>query len=263
MDSSSVIQSAIDEIATMTSPAAVSVVIRKVITHPDAYFFGRLLQLPAVKNMESDAQFAHFVQVLHLLCFGSLADLASQPPAVQELFRSSTTLQTKLKRLTLISLCSQARRVSYKDIRTHTGILDTRELEDLIIDTITEGLLKARIDQKEAAVDVFQVTARDVNLQDSKDLDRMIRTIETWVGNCTASETDLGSVPGQLQKEDLKRQEQYRAFKEKEIVVIEACRVKALESRETAAGTGLAGAMGIVGRGDPRGGSAGNRRRVN
>jgi COP9 signalosome complex subunit 7 len=72
----------------------------------------------------------------------------------------------KLKQLSIVTLASQASVVTYADLRTALDVQETRVLEDLVIETVYLGLLKAKIDQDSERVRVFDFLARDAKKED-------------------------------------------------------------------------------------------------
>lgn len=54
-----------------------------------------------------------------------------------------------------------------------------RELEDLIIDSIYQGVIQGRIDQRNAQLEVLYTIGRDVQPQE---LDGMMNTLLSWCG---------------------------------------------------------------------------------
>ena len=94
----------------------------------------------------------------------------------------------KLKQLTLVSLASKARNISYDVLQRELDIPDVRVLEDVIIDSITSGLLQGKLDQASRSLEVVDVIGRDVQ---RSDLDGMIATLGAWAESSTTAINEL------------------------------------------------------------------------
>jgi len=68
----------------------------------------------------------------------------------------------KLKMLTIASLGSKSSELTYDRLSKSLDVNNVRELEDLILDTIYEGLLFAKLDQAGKIVQVDHSIGRDV-----------------------------------------------------------------------------------------------------
>jgi COP9 signalosome complex subunit 7 len=61
---------------------------------------------------------------------------------------------TKLKQLSIISFASESKTLSYTDLLTELEIEDEEALEEMITSCIYEGLLEAKLNQRNRRVDV-------------------------------------------------------------------------------------------------------------
>eukprot|EP00759_Apiculatamorpha_spiralis_P058947 PhF_6_TR9508/c0_g1_i1/m.14819/K12180/COPS7, CSN7; COP9 signalosome complex subunit 7 len=87
----------------------------------------------------------------------------------------------KLRELTVVHLASRNRVLPYDTIMKAVGIADVRELEDLVIDTITHDLIKAKLDQRARIVELHDVVGCDVSMED---LPAMINALVAWDKSC-------------------------------------------------------------------------------
>jgi COP9 signalosome complex subunit 7 len=167
-------------------PAAVSVVLKQALGRPSVYFYGQLLHQAEVQALASQPVHCALLDVLQLFTYGTLADLHTLKPEARELVTPG--MITKLKRLTLVSLAHQDRRLSYDKLFKTLDVADGRELEDLIIDAITEGLLAGRIDQQNRTLEVSFAASRDVKLADVAQLKS---ALASWSDRCAKAIHDL------------------------------------------------------------------------
>lgn len=100
--------------------------------------------------------------MLYLFASGVWDDYARARAAYPEL---SAAQATKLRQLTILSLAHQKRSLPFAEMAQAVGIdttHSTRKLEDLIVDSIYEGLFTGQLDARAGCFNVDAVTARDV-----------------------------------------------------------------------------------------------------
>jgi hypothetical protein len=76
----------------------------------------------------------------------------------------------KLKFLTIVSLASKNGELSYDTLKKALQIEELRELEDIILDCIYQGLIGGKIDQQQQKLFVDFAVGRDVRDKDLKEL---------------------------------------------------------------------------------------------
>lgn len=102
--------------------------------------------------------------------------------------------EKKLKQLSVVSIASKTRvRISHKNSLAYKFKLITydllsqtlhfssvREIEDFLIDSIYQGLFKGKLNHSQKLFEVDEVFGRDIQ---SKDIERMIGTLQAWQSN--------------------------------------------------------------------------------
>jgi hypothetical protein len=166
-------------------PAAAAALVKQELGRPSTYFFGQLYHAAEVQALKGQPVF----EVLELFAYGTLADVPSLSADAKGLVTPNMT--GKLKRLTLVSLAQRDRRLSYDTLFAGLQVEEGRELEDLVIDAVTEGLLTARIDQRSRTVEVTYAAARDVKRED---VGALKDALVAWRGRCTATVAELDSL---------------------------------------------------------------------
>lgn len=66
----------------------------------------------------------------------------------------------------------------YKVLLERLDIASVRELEEIIIDCMYQGLLKGKLDQKKERLEVASAVARDISTQD---VQLMIKQLADWL----------------------------------------------------------------------------------
>lgn len=156
-------------LARSTKPrgAAAANLIHQAIAAPGVFFFGELFDVPGVAELASpsdsaSSQLQAAYQLLCLFTYGMYSDYVHlvQSGGIAELSR--VELQ-KLRQLTLLSLAYQHKSLPYATLHASLGIdSTTRELEDLIIETVYAGLVSGKLNELQARFEVHHVQGRDV-----------------------------------------------------------------------------------------------------
>lgn len=157
--------------------AAADLVLR-VIEHPDIYGFAEFLRLESLINsLKQDHSL--LISTLELFAYGTLSDYESQR---SQFISLSPIGRRKLQLLTLASLASHARILSYNILLEKLQIESVRELEDLIIDGIYAQVIQGKLDQLNSRLNVEYALARDVNINAFNNMENVL---DKWCLNCS------------------------------------------------------------------------------
>lgn len=88
----------------------------------------------------------------------------------------------KLRHLTIVSLASKCRTISYSILSKELDISNLRELEDLIIEGFYANIIKGKLDQQNNQLEIDFSIGRDVTDQN---IDEVLNILEEWGSNCT------------------------------------------------------------------------------
>jgi COP9 signalosome complex subunit 7 len=135
---------------------AAELVVSQALGAPGVYHFADLLAHPNVQALAPSPIY----ELARLFAYGTLADYRAAPAgSLPEL----TPPQLKrLRQLSLVTLATQSKSISYSTLQTALELQHVRELEDLIIDCIYAGLLQGKLDQKDKQLQVDMCLARDL-----------------------------------------------------------------------------------------------------
>ncbi|KAJ2056729.1 COP9 signalosome complex subunit 7a [Coemansia sp. S146] len=140
--------------AATTESEAVQV-IQRLLEDESIYHFGRVLDSPKAREV----------------CLTASAQLPELTERQLE----------KLKHLSLVSLASVLKVLSYDDLIRELDCAHEQQMEDLVIDTIYKGLLSAKLDQQRRLVEVEFVVGRDVR---RGDLQAIYDSLDKWSAVC-------------------------------------------------------------------------------
>ncbi|PXF44785.1 COP9 signalosome complex subunit 7 [Gracilariopsis chorda] len=126
---------------------------------PNMYVFGELLSVHSIQALENNPEKQKYFQLLRLFAHGTLYDYQQNrhlfPPLSEAQLR-------KLRALTLVSLAHGHNELRYEQLRSALAVQSTREIEDVVIDAVYAGLIRARMNQQAGTVEIIAAEGRDV-----------------------------------------------------------------------------------------------------
>eukprot|EP00906_Rhabdomonas_costata_P024895 RCo035700 len=155
-------------------------VIRQALRAPELFVFGELLEVPSVKELSTSPEYAEhkkWYDLLALFAYGTYGEYKAQAARLPELGPAELG---KLKQLTVLTMAAESRIISYDVLLGCLELVDLRSLEDLLIDTITHGLITAKLDQRARTVEVLDTIGRDIR---PDDIGKMLTALNGWVGD--------------------------------------------------------------------------------
>jgi len=165
------------KLATGTSGTTLVALIKRALAERGIFVYGELLSLENVAvlvkgNEEEKKQY----EQLQLFAYGDYPDF--KKGGESKYGKLNPAQIKKLKMLTIASLGSKSSELTYDRLGSALDINNVRELEDLILDTIYEGLLFAKLDQAGKIVQVDYAIGRDVK---KDQLESMQQVLTTWL----------------------------------------------------------------------------------
>ncbi|KAK9703474.1 hypothetical protein K7432_010705 [Basidiobolus ranarum] len=154
--------------------AACVQLIKEVLAAPNVYVFSEVLKMPNVSALSEQPETAQYFSLLKLFSYGTYKDYKEHASNLPELTEPQLK---KLKLLSLVSLAGEKHVLDYNDLIHYLDIGNVRELEDLIIDAIYKGLIKAKLDQQKKQVEIEYTMGRDLR---PGQLDQMLEILTSW-----------------------------------------------------------------------------------
>eukprot|EP00755_Sulcionema_specki_P005451 Sspe_Gene.32814::Locus_16068_Transcript_1_3_Confidence_0.500_Length_2362::g.32814::m.32814/K12180/COPS7, CSN7; COP9 signalosome complex subunit 7 len=171
---------------------AAAAVVSEALSTPHIFVFGELLDVPSVAELASGEN-KQVYDLLQIFAYDTYTEYKANKAVLPEL---TPPQLHKLKQLTIVALASKARVLHYTELSAALDIADVRELEDTIIDAITNGLLNAKIDQAKGQVEVLDVIGRDVR---PTEIDQMLSVLNKWFNESSAVIDTLDDLIGKGQ----------------------------------------------------------------
>lgn len=168
-----------------TSPRAAADLVTRATSAPNTFVFAELLQTPQVQALAQSPEYAPHLGLLHVFSYGTYQTYrdASDLPALAD------AQALKLRQLSLLTLARDRANLSYDALRRALGLESARQLEDLVIKAVYQGLLHATLDPAHQAVQVTSVAPlRDLRPGAIPD---MTAALNAWSRRCSSTLADL------------------------------------------------------------------------
>jgi translation initiation factor 3 subunit M len=193
-----------------TEPEAIIAIVNS-IKAPGVYQFDNLLQLPAVKALESGSGNSQkAVQLLKVFINGNLVALQEYALKNGDFLKANgVDMEESTRKLQLLTLCSLAvtnNTLSYSAIAKALQINES-EVETWVINGIGENVLDAKLDQQKQMVLVNRCLHRVLTQENWKQLSQNLTSWKTGIlgiqkvlGDCSQQQAALFSrIPQQMQ----------------------------------------------------------------
>ncbi|KAJ5762180.1 uncharacterized protein N7511_005562 [Penicillium nucicola] len=222
-----------------SSPRFIANIITNATSSPQTYVFAELLELPTVQALRSPdtpVEFQGHLKLLEIFAWGTLQDYQATPN-LPELNPEQTT---KLRLLSLLSLSTTIKPLTYTSLKTALSSPSTADLESLITAAIYASLITARLSpaSNPPSVNITAVSPlRDVQ---PTSLPKMISTLTEWESRCGGVVTDLEAEIARIKSDAVKRANQKHTYGQRF--------EKAVERRQNGASGEGGGAGGSSGR---------------
>ncbi|KAL2039259.1 hypothetical protein N7G274_007927 [Stereocaulon virgatum] len=168
------------------SPRAAADLVTQATSAPNTFVFAELLQTPNIQSLQTASEeYARYLTLLQIFAWGTWSDYTAN----LNLPKLTLPQETKLRQLSLLSLCTSPTNLTYVHLLSALDLPTVRALEDLVISTIYSGLLNAKLDTLSQRVDVSSVAP----LRDLKpgSIPTMVSTFEDWDSRCVSVLADL------------------------------------------------------------------------
>lgn len=174
---------------------AVVGIIQQAISAKHVFVFGELLAMPTVQALRASEEHAPHYALLELFAYGTYAEYRAAAAGTYPAEPLKDEQLEKLRQLSIVSLARASSTVPYATLMTALDVAELRPLEDVVIETIYNGLLDARLDQKKACLIARRAASRDVRLSD---VDGLIAKLKAFADASKQLSTSLGASVDQV-----------------------------------------------------------------
>jgi len=157
---------------------ALAFVIINAIKHAQVFVFGEILNIPSVKELATNSQLKSYLELLRIFAYGTYPDWKKREKELKLKEPLDQKSLNKLKMLSIVEYASKEKLLMYNQLQSQLDIATLRDLEDLIIECVYNGLLQGKLDQRKKAFEVQWVMGRDLH---PTEVDDMMKTVEQWL----------------------------------------------------------------------------------
>merc|ERR1719483_1701624 len=136
-----------------------------------------------------------YLTLLNLFAYGTYKSLAESGGSLPEL---TDLMRRKLRLLTVVSLAEQNKLLAYSLLMAELETSTVRELEDLVIEGISAGVVQGKLDQKSSCFEVDFVIGRDIR---KIDMGTIASVLTAWCDNCDSMLTNIETQVDKVNKE--------------------------------------------------------------
>lgn len=185
-----------------TSPVALAGIIERALKAKDLFSFGELLDIPGVQALQGTPQ-QSALDLLSLFAYskhgyGEYAEGVKTGRFPADLHPQAVN---KLRQLTLTSVAASAKSLQYGQLYSVLGLNDgdAAALEEVIVQTISAGLLEGRIDQRASRLEVTSVHGRDIPAT-MESVDELLSKVRRWKAVVEEASADISAELSELQR---------------------------------------------------------------
>jgi len=161
-----------------TRGAAASDLILQAISAPNVYVFGELLRSTNLQELNKKSETSPYWNLLELFAYGTYGDYLKNRDQFPPLNES---MILKLRQLTIVTLAAVNKHIPYDRLLKELGLRNVRELEDLIIDAIYNGVIVGKLDQRNQQLEVDRCMGRDVR---AEEIPSIVSMLTDWCDRC-------------------------------------------------------------------------------
>ena len=181
----------------LTDHKSAADLIVKAIDSPNVFSFNDLLEIELIASMSSHSDYKKFHDLLKLFSYGTYLDYKANEKNLPSLSESA---KTKLRHLSIITLSSKCRTIRYETLSANLEVTNIRELEDLIIEAFYADIIKGKLDQEKAQLEIDFTIGRDVT---DEQVDVILSVLSDWCKNCDIA---LNTIQNQITQANVQKQ---------------------------------------------------------
>ena len=167
--------------------------IRKALSSESTFFFNQLLEN---SNVLANTEHEPYLKLLNIFSHGKYSNYLDSAATLPKLSETETT---KLRILTILRMSINKRVLKYSDMLAETGLNSSRDLEQVIIQSIQHNVLDCRIDEANEQVFVNQISGYAVTPEQQ---DYLLESLSNWSASCKTitqnMQTDVDTATNKL-----------------------------------------------------------------
>jgi len=188
--------------------AAALELVKQALEAPGVFVFGELLDMPNIQDLENTPNAPYF-RLLTLFAYGTYRQYSEHKADYPDL---SPAMQKKLRLLTVVSLATETKLIAYSRLQEELDMGNVRDLEDLVIEGASAGVVLGKLDQKNSHFEVDYFIGRDIRKVDVGDI---VNVLGNWCDTCDSILLNIENQVDRLNKEKQKHTEHKAGLEQK------------------------------------------------
>jgi len=172
--------------------AAAVELVKQALEAPGVFVYGELLDMINIQELENNEDTAVYLELLKLFAFGTYKQFLNIEATSRP--QLSPQMQRKLRMLSVVTLAEREKLIPYSTLQSELCLETVRDVEDLIIEGISCGIMSGKLDQKNSHFEPDFVIGRDIR---QSDLGGIVSVLSNW---CDVCDTMLTSIETQMEK---------------------------------------------------------------
>lgn len=173
------------------SPRILADLVTRATSAQGTYVFAELLQTPAIQSLRSvdtPQEFRRYYTLLEIFTHGTLADYQNDQSNLPSL---TPPQQHKLTLLTLLSLISEPKPLTYDRLISGLSLPSASALESVVTEAIYNDLITARLSPNSTPSAVHVISVAPLRDLRPNSLPEMLRVLQVWEGRCSSVVSDI------------------------------------------------------------------------
>lgn len=190
--------------------AAAVELVKQALEASGVYVFGELLDMQNIQDLGKSPSTSPYLDLLKIFAYETYSTCFKQGGGLAEMLTSG--MVRKLRLLTLVTMAETKKVLPYAALLTELELSSVRELEDLIIEGISAGIILGKLDQKSSYFEVDFVIGRDIK---QSDFAGITAVLSNWCLTCDAMLSSIEYQATRLNREKVEHNDHLLAVEEK------------------------------------------------
>ncbi|KAJ5972094.1 uncharacterized protein N7479_002012 [Penicillium vulpinum] len=187
-----------------SSPRFIANLITNATSNTQTYVFAELLELPTVQALRSPdtpAEYKGYLKLLEIFAWGTWQEYQATP----NLPELNTEQTLKLRLLSLLTLSTTIKPLTYSALMTALSTPTKTELESLVTAAIYASLITARLSPASTPPSVNVTAVAPLRDVEPQSLPKMIANLSEWESRCGEVVSDLEAEIARVKSDAAKR----------------------------------------------------------
>ncbi|CEO60072.1 Putative COP9 signalosome subunit 7 [Penicillium brasilianum] len=197
-----------------TSPRFVANIVTNATSAPQTYVFAELLETPTIQTLagpNTPAEYQGYFKLLEIFAWGTWQDYQETP----NLPKLSAEQTLKLRLLSLLTLASTTKPLTYQALMKSLSLSTSADLESLVTTAIYANLITARVSPASTPPTINVTSVAPLRDVPPQSLPKMVTLLTDWESRCGEVVADLETEIARVKANAQKRYAKEQAYRER------------------------------------------------